>query len=205
MPVELCWPVDYTSAHSSSPQPLPMSYTAPSWSWASVHGPLAFVDKHRNSPFEPLVAVVDVHCEVPRLNKYGEVTWGYLVIRGPVVSMTINCADPYDCWTYTVGDNPETREPMAPDCILHFEIDNAKYPENKSLRRAQKGDKPVPFSMDTTCIRIGNEIGESGSFLYGMILGLSESDADVYTRLGLVVLDCEDWFEGTVEKTLKIA
>lgn len=200
MPVELCWSVDYTSAHSSSPQLLPESFTAPSCSWASVHGPLSFVDRDPNSPFSPLVTVLEAECNVPGLNPYGEVTNGYLVLQGPVVSMMVNCTDPYNCWTYGVGDDPELREPMAPDCMLVPFKKNGR----KSIKRARKGEDSVAFSMEVDCIRLGNESGENGEFMYGLILGLSETRADVYIRLGLVVLDSEDWFDGAVEKTLKI-
>lgn len=200
MPLELCWSVDYESAHSPTPQIKPDSFIAPSWSWASVHGPLSFVDKDPNSPFESQVTIVQAKCNVPGLNPYGEVTNGSIILRGPVVPMKINCADPYECWTYTVGDDPETKEPMAPDCMLTPFETNGK----KRLRRARQGDIPIAFSMVVECIQLGHESGENGVFIYGLLLGPSEVEADEYARLGLVVLDSDDWFEEAIEKTVKI-
>ena len=200
MPVELCWSVDYASVNSSNMEVLPESFISPSWSWSSVHGPLNFVDHDTSSPFEPLVTVIDVKCEISGLNRYGEVAGGYLILRGPVVSMTVNCMDPYDCWTYTVGDDPDLRESMAPDCILvPFEIEG-----ETSIKRARREDVPAGFCVEVECMRIGNDIGEDGSFMYGLLLGHAESNRDSYMRLGLVVLDSEDWFKGAVEKIVKI-
>jgi hypothetical protein len=200
LPMELCWSVDYISSPSSTSQLLPTSFIAPSWSWASVKGALSFVDPNPNCPFESLITILDAKSSVPGLNPYGEVADGYLVAQGWVVPMAINCNDPHDCWSYTVGEDPNSREPLAPDCTLvqceHF--------GKKTIRRGRKGDFLAPFSAQVYCIRLGNEEIEDSPFMYGMILGLSETADDAYTRLGLVQLESEDWFGGAIEMTIRI-
>jgi len=205
LPMELCWSVDYISSPSSTPQLLPTSFIAPSWSWASVNGALSFVDRDPKCPFDSLITIADVKCSVPGLNMYGEVTDGSLILQGSVVLMTVNCEDPRDCWTYTVGEDPNSSEPMAPDCMLvQCQINTAAHLGKKTIRRARKGDILAPFSAQVYCIRLGNEESKDSPFMYGMVLGLSETVDDVYTRLGLVQLDSEDWFEGAIERTIRI-
>jgi hypothetical protein len=205
MPMELCWSVDYISSLSSTTQLPPNSFIAPSWSWASVNGALSFVDRDPKTRFDSLLTIVDVKCSVPGLNQYGEVTDGFLVLQGLVVPITVNCGNPHDCWTYTVGEDPDSREPMTPDCMLvKCQIDIGTHLEKETVRRVREGDIHAPFSTQVYCIRLGNEEGEDFSFMYGMILGLSETIEDAYMRLGLVTLDSEDWFEGAVERTIKI-
>ena len=115
MPIDLCWSADHTTANPSLLEVLPESFIAPSWSWPSMQGPLKFVDPELRCVYEPLPTVVDVKCEVPRLNKYGEVADRHLILRGPVVPMTVNCMDPSSRWTYSVGKLEAT---IAPDCLL---------------------------------------------------------------------------------------
>jgi hypothetical protein len=204
MPNDLCWSVDYISSPSSEPQLHPNSFIAPSWSWASVNGALSFVDPHPMPLFDP-VTIVDVKCSVPGLNPYGEVTDGFLVLQGLVVPMTINCRQPHDCWSYTVGEDPDSSEPMDPDCMLiECKIDTATHRGKETVRRARKGDILAPFSTQVSCIRLGKEEGEDFPCIYGMIIGLSETVDGVYTRLGLVNLDSEDWFKGAIQKAVKL-
>lgn len=112
------------------------------------------------------MTVVDAKCEVPGLNKYGEVSNGFMVLRGPVLTMLVNCVDPYNWWTYTVGDDADSRELMSPDYVLvAFEFKG-----RVNIKRARRGDTPERFSVDVTCIRIGNEISPYGTFMYGLLL-----------------------------------
>jgi hypothetical protein len=203
-PLELCWSVDYISSDSSKPQLLPNGFIAPSWSWASVNGALSFVDQDPETLFESLITILDAKCSVPGFNPYGEVTDGFLILRGLIVTINVNCGNTDNCWDYTVGENPESSETMAPDCMLvQCQINTATDSEKKTVRRARKGDILAPFSAEVYCIRLVN-IEDEDSVKYGMLLGCSETEDNVYTRLGLVELDSEDWFHGATERTIKI-
>jgi hypothetical protein len=72
----------------------PTIYRAPSWSWASVEGAIAFSGPFEN---ENLVAEV-VQCRVSPVdpsNAFGEVSDGRLVIRGPLRSLDANLIQDY--------------------------------------------------------------------------------------------------------------
>jgi len=204
LPMELCWSVDYVSSNSSTPNLLPESYIAPSWPWASVHGALGFVDRDPECPFESCVTVVDVQCSVPGLNKFGEVIDGYLILKGLVVQLSVNCRDPEECWTYTVGDDPETRDTMTPDCMLmESEIRKGVHVGDSTVKRARKDDVAVPFSARVSCLRVGHEDDGESEFVYGILLAPCEAVEDTHIRIGLVQLDSEEWFEEALNALLK--
>lgn len=55
-------------------------YRAPSWSWASISGPLVNCVQYKNS--EPLVEVIEVKLEHSSSDPIGPVLGGYLTLRG---------------------------------------------------------------------------------------------------------------------------
>jgi hypothetical protein len=62
------------------PNSRPPSYRAPSWSWASVDGPLTFFFSHRIS--EPQTGIIECKVQQCGLDPFGSVQSGELVIRG---------------------------------------------------------------------------------------------------------------------------
>ncbi|KAH6664626.1 heterokaryon incompatibility protein-domain-containing protein [Halenospora varia] len=205
LPMDLCWSVDYVSTNSS-PNMQPETYIAPSWCWASVNGALDFVSADQKAPFTSLVTVLDVHVSVSGLNKYGEVQGGYIMLKGMVSEVSINCTDPSDCWSYTVGNDPMTREPIAPDCALcPCEMRSGNSEGEVTLRRAQKGDILVPFEVDLYCVHVGKQVGDNDISFYGMVIARSHLGDGTYVRIGLIQLDDETWFEKkTVEMVVEI-
>lgn len=203
--MELCWSVDYVST-DSAPRLQSGTYIAPSWSWASVNGALNLISRDQKAPFTSLVTILDVHTSVSGMNRYGEVQDGYIVLKGMVSKIKINCTDPRDCWTYTVGEDPMTREPISPDCALcPCELRSGSSAGEVTLRRARKGDILVPFEVDVYCAHLGKEVGEEDTSLYGMVIAPSHLGDGTYIRIGLIHLDDETWFEGeTVERTVEI-
>ena len=205
LPMELCWSVDYVSI-DSSPLLQSETYIAPSWSWASVNGALNFISPDPKAPFTSVVTVLDAHASVSGLNEYGEVQGGYILLKGMVSKIRVNCTDPSDCWGYTVGADPMTREPIAADCALRpYEIRSGSGAGEVALRRARKGDVLVPFEVDAYCVHIGKEVGDDDISLYGMVIAPSYSGDGTYARIGLIQLDDETWFEEqAVEMTIEI-
>ena len=58
------------------------AYTAPSWSWASISGPIEYFLKAREVSF--VVTLNGVECTLAGLNRFGAVKNGFLVLTGPV-------------------------------------------------------------------------------------------------------------------------
>ena len=194
LPLDLCWSIGYQISCASVPRVAPSQYIAPSWAWPSVRGAIVFNDEDPKQPFTPLAVVDEVICNVPGLNPYGQVSYGRLVLRGRVAHILVTCFDPLDCWTYTIGNDPETREPLAPDCAL--------VKTDGSVTRATESDTLVPFSVALPCILIGRDGSEGESFYYVMVLG--KVGIDEYSRLGFASLGEDDWFQGATEEILHV-
>ena len=194
LPLDLCWSIDYQISSASVPQVSPSQYIAPSWAWPSVRGAIVFNDEDLKQPFTPLATVEEVICNTSGLNPYGQVCYGRLVLHGRVAHIRVTCIDPLDCWTYTIGNDPETREPLAPDCAL--------VEANGSVRRATESDTLAPFSVALPCMLVGKDGSEGESFYYVMVLG--KVGIDEYSRLGFASLEEDEWFQGATEECLHI-
>ena len=197
LPLDLCWMVDYQLSDdlSTPAQLIPAQYIAPSWAWSSVRGAIWSPDNDPNYPFIPLAQVEEAECSISGFNPYGQVDHGHLVLKGLVSWMIVRCSDPDNCWTYTIGDDPETMEPMTADCkLVEF---------NGSVRRATENDNISPFSTRLPCMLLGhNNDEDSNECFYVMVLG--KLDGDKYCRLGMAMLQDNDWFLETVEEKIYV-
>ncbi|KAG8530731.1 uncharacterized protein KY384_004088 [Bacidia gigantensis] len=192
--LDLCWSVDYQISDASTLQPAPTEYIAPSWAWPTVRGAIWSPDSDQDRPFTPLAQIEEAECKVSGLNPYGQVDQGHLVLKGPVTSITVRCKNPEDCWTYTIGDNPSTVEPMTADCTLvEFE---------GSVKRAVETDGLSPFSLALPCILLGYDQNKDDSFWYVMVLG--KFGTDKYCRLGIAMLEDDEWFSAATEEKVCI-
>lgn len=87
----------------------PDEYTAPSWSWASVNGAVTITSQQRLRAYRDkyceLSILQEYHIDLTSTNATGQVTGGYLRIRGPVHAITLkeeppatNLEDPYEAF-----------------------------------------------------------------------------------------------------------
>lgn len=194
LPLDLCWSTDYQISSALMPQLSPSQYIAPSWAWPSVRGAIFFNDEDPNQPFMPLAMVEEVICNVSGLNPYGQVSYGRLVLRGLVAHIPVTCIEPRGCWTYTIGDDPESREPLTPDCVL--------VEAKGSVRRAIESDTLAPFSVALPCILVGKDESEGEDYYYVIVLG--KVGTEEYSRLGFASSEQDDWFRGATEESLHI-
>ena len=162
LPLDLCWSTYHQISPAPVPQVSPSEYIAPSWAWPSVRGAIVFQDEDQEQPFTPLAVVEAVTCNVSGLNPYGQVSYGRLVLRGLVAHVDVDCNDPLNSWTYTMGNYPRIGSPLAPDCAL--------VETNGSVRRAIESDTLAPFSVTLPCISVGKDESK-GYRRYVMVLG----------------------------------
>lgn len=70
-----------------------MLWTAPSWSWASRNWPVSFDDSYTSSLFEhksiEFCELVSTECVLAGESKTGQITSGYLKLRGPMMDATV--------------------------------------------------------------------------------------------------------------------
>ena len=79
LPNHLLWLTRHLQAGKAS---RPESYIAPSWSWASLKGAVTFLDP--GSGMTPYVTVLQCHVVSAVSQQFGQVSDGYLRLRGPL-------------------------------------------------------------------------------------------------------------------------
>ncbi|KAI0113237.1 HET-domain-containing protein [Daldinia grandis] len=139
------------------------NYIAPTWSWASIPGPVTY---DSTAPLKPNVKVLDASCEYTDENQFGQATGGRLVLRGESIMCTL-CKPSQE--------SPENYRILHPELAVNVEVgvDYEPFPEIEQqitvlmLRVADTCEFPAPIS-----IILKEDIGVG--------------DEVLYTRLGLV-------------------
>jgi hypothetical protein len=97
----LLWIGDHT--HAWSPvQWMPVRRYTPSWSWASVDGPVAYIHRHRDQfthwgsgedkVIEPVLIVVRARITLSTANAYRPTSQGLVTLRGQLLPVYYNAA-----------------------------------------------------------------------------------------------------------------
>ncbi|KAH0536170.1 hypothetical protein FGG08_006934 [Glutinoglossum americanum] len=207
----LCWSADAALSKLS----LPAAYIAPSWSWASVCGPVYFLDKDSSLAHGPKIQ--GARCTVPGQNPFGEVSDGFVTVVGLVMPVTLH--------RFVIPSGEETRhhllrpqdtglefgELMIPDVPLEeTTITTPSGTLEKTLTRTRIPSL-TPLSLQVHCLYLGTvypgkEQPSDPFASYGMVLGLSHTASGAYTRLGLAMIqnNLDGWFGEAMERIITI-
>lgn len=88
IPYQLTWSV------AGQDCPLPETYIAPSWSWAAVSREV-IIPRILYTHHIPLIEIIDVHIELSPSNIYGQISHGYIVVKGCLASAKLCDTPPY--------------------------------------------------------------------------------------------------------------
>ncbi|OOO05060.1 Heterokaryon incompatibility [Aspergillus oryzae] len=106
-------------------------YRAPSWSWASVDGPLCMC----SVTTEPIASVMGLHIEVDGKNPYGRVKSGWIKIEAPLVPLVLsgdNSLLMFGCIGLKTSDEEE-------NCLTgRFDTINSQFDDPAETIRAMK-------------------------------------------------------------------
>ncbi|KAH8765302.1 heterokaryon incompatibility protein-domain-containing protein [Hyaloscypha sp. PMI_1271] len=179
------------------------TYRAPSWSWASVDGPVNFGDCVRDfeqPEIHRLSSKCDIlECEVTAegIDSCGQVSGGYITIHGPVRIAT--CEPSYGimyCYEYNVAallgvgpmfdeNGEEIKEPVNKrDCMGVFDV------------------KELPEGRQVWCLQV--------TTAFGLMLVPNLAEAGTFRRVGKCLLRCigperyVDWFGRSRKETVII-
>jgi hypothetical protein len=93
LPRQLLWCIEYpTQVDNSFQHTRPLEYRAPSWSWASIDGPVCYDDMAKSSTMaeKSHIIISNYHCSpVLPSNPMGLITGGYLVVTGPLAPVQL--------------------------------------------------------------------------------------------------------------------
>ncbi|KAI0116002.1 HET-domain-containing protein [Hypoxylon sp. NC0597] len=164
-------------------------YIAPTWSWASVPGP---VDYSWASPTKSNIEILEAKCKYHNDNPFGKAMAGRLVLRGHSVTCSLR--------KFFQGSSPFYRI-EHPDLAVDVEIsvDRDPFPESEDgvttvyiLRVADTCDFPTPI-----CIILEGDRSRPKEELYiriGLVLPPGTRIQDQEERRKL-----KDWFDGCSE------
>jgi len=179
-------------------------YRAPSWSWASVNGPVNFgncVKDHEHSEdlqLSPRCEILGYDVKCDSIDPCGQVSGGYIKIRGPV--RIASCRPSYGTmhhYDYNLaallgsrthvnesGMEKPHLESSPGDCMGVFDV------------------RELPRGRQVWCLQITNA--------FGLMLVPNIGEAGTFQRVGKFLLRCVgperyvDWFEGSTQETMTI-
>jgi hypothetical protein len=164
-------------------------YYAPSWSWASVTGPVTYPSG--KSQLE-ILGVTEVSCKPSSSNPFGPASSGRLALTGIVAPVRIE---------QKVHRNSHTNQ----DQIRHFVV-NDSHPVAKKLMGVIEPDVgPDGAELDGAIEESYLMLlaARTGSWPFGLLLRLSREDETADKRVGF--LECARfmwsyWFEVVIEE-----
>lgn len=184
---QLAWWVQHPVARSCT------HYCAPTWSWASVSGPVC---KEWGSfqPPQAHIEVLDVQVQTSPPNTLGSVLSGHITLRCPLLKATCNSTEDAEAYLLTIGPQ-HTKHRMLPDALgtnLEQDCVLAALP----LRRVAYLSYEVSEESET----LAKEVPKTQFLVLEPLINVMS----VYKRIGLLEIDVSDWLERSgIEMTEK--
>ncbi|KAF1960007.1 HET-domain-containing protein [Byssothecium circinans] len=180
-------------------------YRAPSFSWASLNTPIAYdsFDDDDHEIFTPTVSLVSSFTTATGLNPLGAVSDSRITLRAPAICAMLSSMQRDGMWEYTLAIRGVSTLTLSHDCLLVEDEMNSFESAQKTVRRAQCGDKPADFKISVLCLGVAR----FDSWISGLVLGVSipqSSATTVYERLGTFSAGMEA-FRNADEQELEIA
>ncbi|KAH8805539.1 hypothetical protein F5884DRAFT_860144 [Xylogone sp. PMI_703] len=165
-------------------------YYAPSWSWASVTGPISF----SGSSKAILCQVMSAEYTPAQSNIFGPTLTGYVEILGDVAPIHIERR------THINNRNNMER-------ILHFAV-TENHPEYKKLTEDIEPDiGPDGEELNSEDLHFLLFIIDKSNYAIGLVLRASTTSPGCYERIGLVECERHNWVQweaATTRQTVKI-
>ena len=150
LPRELMWMVSEGSLKSR-----PSEYRAPSWSWASIDGPIISREPIAYASQSTLIEIIDIDIRHESFDRFGQVQHGSIKLNGPIGKFIIN---------YT-RFMTATRKWMG-----------------ESLANVVGDCGPFPARSEICCLVIERDKNDGG--LYGIVIRPSRGVKGMYVRCG---------------------
>jgi hypothetical protein len=206
MPSSLLWKTTLESEPSlySAFQPRrPMSYRAPSWSWASVDSLISYgsqrlsntgglrpeegIGSYNNGLFE----IVDSEIQLATDGKFGAISAASLQLRGCILPMQFRYEKYGNDFTYddgmraVIGEDGSTVGALYPDIIT--EVRDMKWVYCLSIKgESFFAEDQVPYGLYKRNFHTEDEILGENAMIMGLALMKDTSKSNTYRRVGLI-------------------
>ncbi|KAK0613519.1 heterokaryon incompatibility protein-domain-containing protein [Immersiella caudata] len=203
IPLELCWSRHKTGKRIDFEPPLSEpEYRAPSFSWASIDGPVSYWDPCgcEGDAWVPQAQCLEATSEVIADNPFGQVSDARLTLRGLVGNCVLRVPDHLPAGAQRWLINGDKEHVCFVDdnlCIFSYEDDsgNAKVSPARWTSIRTTTVKPVersPREVSAQLILLGSSVESCNNYRcnYFMILGRSLRDPNgAFERIGLYAED----------------
>lgn len=146
----------------------PSMYRAPSWSWASLEGKVAYPFARWASEEKTISRILDMQCTVPGSNPYGKVTNGYLMIHGPLKR--------------AFCDKSNTWKPSQMSLYRHRRSETGTVKEQFAF--CMLDSKPMREGSEIWCLQISTG--------HGLVLAPVPPSNERYRRIGIFTQNTEE-------------
>lgn len=178
------------------------AWRAPSFSWASLDTAVTYtkLDNEERDTFNASATLVRSTITPKGMNPLGNLCDASMTVRGPVTNATLVAEQDRTKWTYMLMIKGTSTITITPDCLLaSTSVKSKDESEKKSVRRARSDDSIKAFHSPVLCLTVASY----GSFVAGLVLGMSESSPDAWERLGTYAAGTEA-MQGSEEQELTI-
>ena len=177
-------------------------WRAPSFSWASVDTEIQYYEPDVAEGVEARsnIDVIDAQCTLAGLNSLGEITDGFITLRGPVLEGILVAPEPNE-FAYQLLIKGASTMNVSPDSLLvEDDVGSESGIRSRTVRRARPSETLKHFKSTVICLNIASY---SHEWISGIVLGLSQRVPSAYERLGMFSSGSE-FFQGAVEREIKL-
>jgi hypothetical protein len=187
--------VDLSWLALGKPKQRPVAWRAPTWSWASVGGPVMYDTRQvEDIVFEKCIQVLQVEYKPVNEESLTEVSSGCLLISGKIIKAA---------FVYAGGDEDDSEPPT---CFLEV-AGGRRIAFHPDYPFYNAGDGHIAQGQEVSCLRILQKGVDRA-----LCLGLKRlhQGSQIYERLGISpcdeydMINVEKWFENVQETTLTI-
>ncbi|RTE83533.1 hypothetical protein BHE90_001919 [Fusarium euwallaceae] len=191
-------------------------YRAPSWSWASVEGPISFLSPHQKAPNPGIfrTSVIEAQCQPESMDiPYGHVSDGFLRLKGPatLASLTISPTP-----TVSLHSKEFKSSPIKDNVWLDTPVQKLRLPGDcgTAIVRSHHQKQQQKVKAQVTCVVLHDsfEVATNLSVISRrllLVLAPSARREDAFERLGIVQLGSptdkiQGWYGEFKEKELLV-
>ncbi|RSL59013.1 hypothetical protein CEP54_007520 [Fusarium duplospermum] len=185
-------------------------YRAPSWSWASVEGPMSFLSPHQKAPNPGIfrTSVIEAQCQPESMDSpYGHVSDGFLRLKGPATLATLTISP-----TVSLHSKEFKSSPIKENVWLDTPVQKLRLPGDcgTAIVRSHHPKQQQKVKAQVTCVVLHDsvEVVNNLSVISRrvlLVLAPSARREDAFEPLGIVRLDLptdktRGWYEEFKEK-----
>ncbi|KAF2662188.1 HET-domain-containing protein [Lophiostoma macrostomum CBS 122681] len=161
----------------------PATFRAPSFSWASIDGPISYYESEleEREHFNPAISLLSSSITLCGLNSLGAISNGSIKIRGPCLSALLSSSVRDGKWQYALLIKGTSTIEVTPDSLLvEGEVSSGRAKGETTVTRASSVSSATQFRTAVKCLSIAG----SDNLIWGLVLGVSPRIPGSWERLG---------------------